>query len=342
MGRINIAGEPTFEHFSHEHPLEAITNLSPTKEVPICALCKQKISAGRTYYTCRTCNFALDNICYNMPASLQHRAHPYHGALILVPSPSFECRACGLYGSGFSYNCSLCHFHYHNLCLLKPDSVQHISHTHPLKLEFSPPYDNPKAFCCDSCGNIGYDQWLYRCKDCEFDVHLQCVTASKEPESQGNQEKRNTIWSNAGIASAGLSLAGVLGFMLSAQAGHFYGSPSAPHAAAKVPKDNPESNFDDTVSDGMERGVVVQPPGNENNAEEGNQNVKNHPIWSGLGIVHAGVGIAGVSGLLLSGVFAGCAQGVGQEIVQNIVNGLDDGHEWKYLESTKTDKSEED
>lgn len=60
-------------------------------------------------------------------------------------------------------------------------SVHHYAHTHPLTLAFFPPYDN-KGFCCDVCGSLGGNHWLYRCALCEFDVHLGCG-ARAEPEA---------------------------------------------------------------------------------------------------------------------------------------------------------------
>ncbi|KAF2289503.1 hypothetical protein GH714_036694 [Hevea brasiliensis] len=56
------------------------------------------------------------------------------------------------------------------------------SHEHRLKLEFSSPYENCNGFCCDVCRNPGSDHWLYRCNECEFDVHISCVYSVPSPQ----------------------------------------------------------------------------------------------------------------------------------------------------------------
>ncbi|EYU27107.1 hypothetical protein ABFS82_02G125100 [Erythranthe guttata] len=107
-----------------------------------------------------------------------HRQHP----LALLPMPAayskarFRCEACGKTGKGFSYNCKLCRISLHVFCAQLPLSVTHISHTkHSLDLTFESPYRNNK-FSCDICRCLGNSRdWLYRCKSCEFDAHVNCA-----------------------------------------------------------------------------------------------------------------------------------------------------------------------
>lgn len=110
MGKLSIEEMRDFSHFSHEHPLE-LTNLWPQGHT-VCSGCKMSIVAGKDYYTCKPCSYYLHSTCYNLPRLIQHPADPNHD-LNLVPSASFDCKACGLRGSGFSYNCSFCLVHYH-------------------------------------------------------------------------------------------------------------------------------------------------------------------------------------------------------------------------------------
>lgn len=143
-----------FRHFSHEHPLQLSFNTSEPSEV-ICVGCGMTVIPTKSYYACKTCCFSLHTACYNMPRKVHHPADPGHD-LILLLLPSFACKACGKPGSGFAYNCPVCHQNYHSLCTVFPLSASHCSHPHVLNLRFSPPYDGIKGFRCDICTNLGY------------------------------------------------------------------------------------------------------------------------------------------------------------------------------------------
>ncbi|XP_050226829.1 protein VACUOLELESS GAMETOPHYTES-like [Mercurialis annua] len=178
--------EPKYSHFTHEHPLELI-NSNQVSDRTTCSGCNRSILAGKDFYTCKSCSFSLHRVCYNMATVYNHPAEPGHH-LNLILSPSFECKACGLRGSGFSYNCRICACNYHSLCLRMPLTESSAFHGHLLKLVVSPLYDNLpfKGFRCDVCGNPGSDHWLYSCKECEFDVHLNCIYSVPIPEKHTN------------------------------------------------------------------------------------------------------------------------------------------------------------
>lgn len=174
----------SFCHLSHDHPLRH-TN-SPPKESSLCSACNLNISSGnnKDYYSCKTCPFFLHNACHDMPRMTQHPARPTHHLTLQVsPSPSVEtltCDACGDHINGFYYSCSECSLCcYHVLCSSLPLSVSVSSHTHELKLTFSPPYN----FSCDICRKPSYNGWLYRCQICEFDTHLFCAIYNWRPQS---------------------------------------------------------------------------------------------------------------------------------------------------------------
>ncbi|KAJ9181189.1 hypothetical protein P3X46_009343 [Hevea brasiliensis] len=170
MGPIRTEEEkPKYNHFSHKHPLE-LDNTSRTGTTT-CSGCKKDILSGKDFYTCKACSFSLHRACYNMARLYQHPAEPGHDMNLLL-LPSFECKACGNQGSGFCYNCS--NPSYSIMCIA--------SHKHRLKLEFSSPYENCNGFRCDVCGNPGSDHWLYRCNECEFDVHISCVYSVPSPQ----------------------------------------------------------------------------------------------------------------------------------------------------------------
>ncbi|XP_031113612.1 uncharacterized protein LOC116017214 [Ipomoea triloba] len=185
MGRLNSmnAQYPKLRHFAHPHELELVNlNLhNPNPNPSICSACKLQESSGQMYI-CRPCNFTLHLSCTQFPELISHPCHPEH-PLTLLPASSypgglFNCDACNRRGDGFNYHCVHCEFDLHVFCASKPLRIAHHMHKCPLQLVFNNPYDDVKGFSCDVCKKIGIKQWLYRCSSCEFDVHLDCSTAS--------------------------------------------------------------------------------------------------------------------------------------------------------------------
>ncbi|KAJ9184678.1 hypothetical protein P3X46_004381 [Hevea brasiliensis] len=197
---MEVAEKHSFNHFSHQHPLE-ISTLPSTTDNKTCYGCNLRILPGKDYYDCKTCLFSLHRICSNMPRKTRHPAHPYHYLSLLTSPPSsnstFKCKACGHFISGFYYNCAECGIYYHILCSALPLSVAICSHPHTLKIEFSPPY----AFCCDLCDKPSYVGWLYRCRFCEFDAHISCAISIQraQPGPLPNTLTRQIVYSSASI-----------------------------------------------------------------------------------------------------------------------------------------------
>ncbi|KAL6569761.1 hypothetical protein OROMI_014275 [Orobanche minor] len=180
MGRPNP--EPSSDqtssitHFSHPHPLN-LTNVDSLPQNFSCSACKLNDTKG-CIYTCKPCNFILHLKCYQLPHQIKHPFDRNHD-LVLQPKPVypegiFNCDACGNHGAGFSYHCSPCGVDLHTTCATLPNQLAHKSHHHQLALCFAAPYPG-NAFSCDVCKRAGSKTWMYRCNDCEFDVHLTCV-----------------------------------------------------------------------------------------------------------------------------------------------------------------------
>ncbi|XP_056165181.1 uncharacterized protein LOC130137584 [Syzygium oleosum] len=189
MGKLSNEAEgqkKVIMHFSHDHALE-LTKLSKTNQA-ICSGCGIHILPDGDYFACATCNFFLHKECSELPRNIYHPSDKNHN-LILILSPSFHCKACGTPGSGFSYNCNICLGDIHSLCAMKPFSATHKSHPHPLRLEFKSPYEGEEGFQCDICGQPGYNQWLYCCQQCGYDVHLHCSKSQVGAEVHIIQEK---------------------------------------------------------------------------------------------------------------------------------------------------------
>ncbi|KDP24635.1 hypothetical protein JCGZ_25551 [Jatropha curcas] len=224
----------------------------------------------------------------------QHPAEYTHDLNLLL-LPLFNCKACGFQGSGFCYNCRVCSCNYHTFCLKMPLQEFCASHQHLLKLEFSCPYEDIKGFRCDVCGNPGFDHWLYRCNDCEFDVHINCVYTPinlKNLTSEGSAPpvETRTSYVNLSPSAPYPDFSNTKG---ETETSTFYANPSPPA---------PHSNLSNT-------GSYVLSSGNPN------------LLGSNGGEEALGTGIAG---LLATRVFSGIGEGIGQEIVQGIFNGLGD------------------
>lgn len=111
---------------------------------------------------------------------------------------SITCKACGQNVTGFYYSCAECSIWYHILCAGLPVSVSICSHSHPLKLEYSLPYN----FECDLCQKPGYNGWLYRCRLCEFDSHLGCAISNQlsySPSGSESSELNQLVFQGIGL-----------------------------------------------------------------------------------------------------------------------------------------------
>ncbi|KAL8062145.1 hypothetical protein ABFX02_02G127500 [Erythranthe guttata] len=129
----------------------------------------------------------------SLPKKLTHPIDKRH-ALTLLAKPAygkgrFRCDACRESGYGYSYHCRLCGIDLHVSCAMLPLSVTHDSHVHTLYLIFESLYSNNK-FPCDVCMRPGSRQWLYRCKPCGFNAHLNCAAGDIVPRVH-NQSRSN-------------------------------------------------------------------------------------------------------------------------------------------------------
>ncbi|MQM10039.1 hypothetical protein Taro_042926 [Colocasia esculenta] len=201
---------PVMEHFSHPHRLELCSmeqSLAPTT----CSCCRQ-MPSGWTY-ACRACNYYLHASCAQMSELIRHRAHPDHPLDLLpvsaYPDGCFDCDACGGNGTGFSYHCGDCGLDFHPLCASAPASVTHQGHPHALTLAFSLPPRYTMGFTCDVCGGKGSKCWLYRCADCEFDVHMSCATGKGREQTQVMENQLAQILLGRGRGTGGVDGNGV-------------------------------------------------------------------------------------------------------------------------------------
>ena len=155
------------------------------------------ISAGKVYYAWKPCCYSLHCAIKCQSCSTTYLIpHPGHDLDLLVKQ-SFVCEGCGLEGSDFCYHCRTCVTNYHTLCNRMPLFVSCASHKYELKIQFAPPYGHDIGFRCYICKKTNSSRWLYRCDDCNFDVHLNCVFAAPTPQSPPEHEVIQSI--SAGV-----------------------------------------------------------------------------------------------------------------------------------------------
>jgi hypothetical protein len=149
----------------------------------------------------------------SLPDFLTFSGHRHELKLMKDPY-WFACAICEATEQGLGYHCHACkynvhpeccisdhefgalldltdsnhsHWHWENLLDLnnhrleerssRPKAVMFLGHLHPLKLIQNP---HPSLVCdaldCDGQGWVykGWDGWIYRCEQCNFDVHPEC------------------------------------------------------------------------------------------------------------------------------------------------------------------------
>ncbi|KAL8155123.1 uncharacterized protein LOC141662362 isoform X2 [Apium graveolens] len=121
---------------------------------------------------------------------VNHFSHQHQLQLFRQTLNLPTCSACNLKSSEIMYACLTCNYYLHQTCSRLPDKITHQSHSHQLKVTFSPPYPN-QVFSCDICKKTGANQWLYRCDFCEFDAHLNCGSTVQVASQQQNIPTQN-------------------------------------------------------------------------------------------------------------------------------------------------------
>ncbi|KAL8039322.1 hypothetical protein ABFX02_10G028400 [Erythranthe guttata] len=166
----------SIDHFIHPgHPL---TPFDGDTEY-LCDGCKTVGGAGKRFRCSHSgCDFDLHDYCATCPRQLTSFMHKPHAlALVMRKGQSQRvnervCDVCKDPVEGLFYRCKDCEFDVHPLCTQLPEKLQHALHKpHPLTLRSSP-IAGSCAVCRAPCGS---STWRYRCGECNFDIHLECI-----------------------------------------------------------------------------------------------------------------------------------------------------------------------
>jgi hypothetical protein len=80
-----------------------------------------------------------------------------------------------------SYHCETCQFDAHPQCVEIKDEVEVFFHDHTLHLLLQNYYkDKPNSICCFCEESLQESEWVYRCEQCDFDVHALCTKFPRE------------------------------------------------------------------------------------------------------------------------------------------------------------------
>ncbi|CAH8392110.1 unnamed protein product [Eruca vesicaria subsp. sativa] len=206
--------KPSVRHPSHNHPLRG--HKAQAEEELICSGCDLDLIGAAFKCTKSECDYFLHKSCFELPRENRHKSHPDHPLTLLYTPPyessTYTCDACGEYGSGFVYNCSVCQCDVHVGCVSMPETVEREGHAHPLTLLYRSPYQNGLIFHCDECHETVPDNlWSYYCKECDYGTHLHsCAVEEKEEPKRGGGGNGNTSKNNGGRGSASSELAAML------------------------------------------------------------------------------------------------------------------------------------
>ncbi|KAL3622419.1 hypothetical protein CASFOL_033830 [Castilleja foliolosa] len=178
------------KHFSHPHPLKPME--IEKKNAKVCSACEREFSGSAYCCTEAQCSFNLHKACFDSARELRHKSHLQHPLTLLAKPPysdGFTCNACLKDGKAFVYTCGTCSYDLHIDCVQWPDKVTRPDHSHELTLYYSSPAAETSqdvTFMCDVCENPVHDMaWVYYCRECDFGMHLECVTSGIKPENNG-------------------------------------------------------------------------------------------------------------------------------------------------------------
>ncbi|KAG0616923.1 hypothetical protein M758_5G152000 [Ceratodon purpureus] len=109
-----------------------------------------------------------------------------HALELLPQQPSIyknggRCDMCWKTINGNVYHCETCHFDAHSYCAKINDKVKASFHDHYLHLLVQNYYsDEPDAICCLCEESLQESEWVYRCEECDFDVHAMCAKLTRD------------------------------------------------------------------------------------------------------------------------------------------------------------------
>lgn len=167
-----------------------------------CDFCDQSHKGYK--YCCDLCNFQIGFGCaatliehYRVQEHIiEHFSHRH--PLIRLEVDEEWCRICRNNILGPSYGCLPCKFYIHNSCSELPQQVLHPFHAHhSLKLQNT----FRGLLYCDACDSMIMSAKHYRCDECDFDLHLDCISVKPKIRYQGHEHLLVLMKSGSGTTT---------------------------------------------------------------------------------------------------------------------------------------------
>ncbi|GKV44416.1 hypothetical protein SLEP1_g51602 [Rubroshorea leprosula] len=165
-------------HWASQDPLQV-----SMKRLFSCQFCEYDCSG----FYCFENRYGICFRCSEIYFITTHEAHPLH-PLFCDREHKGQCSGCGKkMGRYGGYRCTLAEeeekckfFALDYRCLTRPLTAEHRFHHHPLKLTYEDPYKDddgdPFQHMCEICEDRRDPKlWFYRCDECDFDAHPDCV-----------------------------------------------------------------------------------------------------------------------------------------------------------------------
>ncbi|KAF8047941.1 hypothetical protein N665_2755s0004 [Sinapis alba] len=196
MASKKTVNRPSVRHPSHNHPFRLFK--ARDEDEIICSGCELDLTGQAFKCTKKDCDYFLHKSCFDLPREINHKSHPDHPITLLYSPPydhqSYECDACGEYGTGFTYNCSECKYDVHVGCAFIPETVEREDHKHPLILLYKIPCKDGKMYVCDVCEEeVSENLWTYYCKECDYVTHVHsCAALDEDDEEEDEEENRES------------------------------------------------------------------------------------------------------------------------------------------------------
>nr|XP_016503541.1 PREDICTED: uncharacterized protein LOC107821619 [Nicotiana tabacum] len=174
----NLQADMLLQHFAHPEHLLEVYNSNMEYECDGCYM----PGIGKRY-RCHGCDFDLHEYCGLCPPFLSSFMHSHQLKLInFMPQTNSDlvgfCDVCCDPVEGLFYRCNRCNFDVHPLCTQLPQTIRHVLHQQH-RLRLLGPYE-PAGRCVVCRGACNASSWPYRCAQCRFDIHLDCVLVQCE------------------------------------------------------------------------------------------------------------------------------------------------------------------
>ncbi|XVF42266.1 hypothetical protein PTKIN_Ptkin01aG0347000 [Pterospermum kingtungense] len=164
------------QHYSHNHRLTFFNYRKIKEDHYNCYSCEKRLSD--ICYGCIPCRFFLHDVCRDkIPRTLKHPFHPSHPLRLHIFHKTNKCHGCGefIMNGTLYYGCQTCNLRIDFPCAKLLPTLKHKSHHH--LLTFFGQIQRRRNFKCNVC-HMTCDADLYRCVQCDFNLHLQCFPIS--------------------------------------------------------------------------------------------------------------------------------------------------------------------